>query len=339
MTGQRKWGSATVMAWIGCLGAAVLLVRSSAAQDLLSYRGEPVSSEVERMYTRGLTFLARTQADPGGWDGMYGREPAVVGLAVLAMLAHGDDPNTGPYGVAIGRGLSFILQSAKPENGYIGSSMYNHGFATLALAEAYGVVKDPRIGPALKKAVDLILSSQSRNNFGAWRYAPENRDADTTVSGAQMVALVAARNAGIAVPDQAISSGVKFFRQCQTSDGGFGYTGADSPNAPRTAIGTTVLALARQKHSAEFKAALHAVEQFGFDETAYAHYYLYYGAQAVFQGDMELWRKWNVQNVERLAATQNEDGSWNSTHGPVFCTATALLSMALNYRFLPIYER
>jgi len=34
------------------------------------------------------------------------------------------------------------------------------------------------------------------NTFGAWRYSPESKDADTTVSGAQMVALFAARNAG-----------------------------------------------------------------------------------------------------------------------------------------------
>jgi hypothetical protein len=217
--------------------------------------------------------------------------------------------------------------------------MYTHGFSTLALAEAYGAVRDPRIGPALKKAVDFILSAQSRNSFGAWRYQPDSRDADTTVSGAQMVALLAARNAGIAVPDQAINNGLKFFRQCQTSDGGFGYTGAYGPNAPRTAIGATVLALTRQTHSAEFKAALHALEQFGFDETTYAYYYVYYAAQGIFHGDMECWRKWNAQNMGRLAAAQNEDGSWNGGHGPVFCTATALLSLALNYRFLPIYER
>ncbi len=79
--------------------------------------------------------------------------------------------------------------------------MYNHGFSTLALAEAYGAVDDPRLGPALQKAVRLIVSAQEANSLHAWRYSPDAKDADTTVSGAQMVALFAARNAGIPVPE------------------------------------------------------------------------------------------------------------------------------------------
>ena len=120
--------------------------------------------------------------------------------------------------------------------------MYNHGFSTLALAESYGAVQDPRLGPALQKAVDLILTSQAHNPFGAWRYSPESPDADTTVSGAQMVALFAARNAGIGVPEDAINKALKFFASCQTPDGGIGYTGPGGPNAARTSIGALVFA-------------------------------------------------------------------------------------------------
>ena len=58
-------------------------------------------------------------------------------------------------------------------------------FATLALAELYGAVDDPRVGPALQRAVTLILEAQKRNQKGAWRYRPESNDADTTVSGGQ----------------------------------------------------------------------------------------------------------------------------------------------------------
>ena len=103
--------------------------------------------------------------------GSAGKQPAIAGLAVLAMLAHGDDPNSGPYATAIKRGLDFLLKSQDSRTGYIGSSMYNHGFATLALAESYGAVQDDRLGPALEKAVALSLSSQLRNPAGAWRYS------------------------------------------------------------------------------------------------------------------------------------------------------------------------
>ena len=53
------------------------------------------------------------------------------------------------------RCVNYILSKQNRGSGYIGDSMYNHGFATLALAEAYGMVRDDRIGPALRKAVAL----------------------------------------------------------------------------------------------------------------------------------------------------------------------------------------
>ena len=106
----------------------------------------------------------------------------------MAFLAHGEDPNHGPYSKNIRNGIQFIIENQSSTNGYIGSSMYNHGFATLALAEAYGVLRDEKLALALKDAVELILSAQERNNRGAWRYTPDSQDADTTVTGAQMVA-------------------------------------------------------------------------------------------------------------------------------------------------------
>ena len=110
--------------------------------------------------------------------------------------------------------------------------MYNHGFSTLALAESYGAVQDDRLGPALEKAVALSLSSQSHNPENAWRYSPESHDADTTVAGAIFVSLIAARNAGIAVPEDAIKSALAFYKKCALPGGGFGYTGRDGPSGP-----------------------------------------------------------------------------------------------------------
>jgi hypothetical protein len=194
------------------------------------------------------------------------------------------------------------------------------------------------LGPALEKAVKLIISSQSRNPFNAWRYSPESMDADTTVSGAQMVALFAARNAGIAVPEDAIQKGLRFFLKCQTPEGGFGYTGATSPNGARTAIGCLMLALSKEKKSKEFQAAFKYLKSAAPD-ASYQQYYLYYASQAFFQASPEAWNDWNRRNIKTLASTQNDDGSWDGQFGPTFSTAASLLSLALNYRYLPIYER
>lgn len=309
------------------------------AQQLYTGSAGAVAGEVDRMYVRGLQYLARTQTAEGGWpDEPPNGEPAVTSLAVISLLAHGDDPNFGPYNTTLRRGLDYVLKHSDHVTGMIGTTMYNHGFATLALAESYGAVDDPRLGPALQKAVRLIVSAQAKNNFHAWRYSPEATDADTTVSGAQMVALLAARNAGIPVPEQSIQNGLNFFLSCQTPDGGFGYISPIAPNATRTAIGCVVLALARQKNTPAFKAAFNFLKT-SRPDAQYPQYFLYYVSQAYFHGSPELWQSWNRENIAFLRATQGGEGNWDGQLGPTFATAGSLLSLALNYRYLPIYER
>ena len=309
------------------------------AQQLFTDQFDLAASEVDRLYVKGLQFLAASQSDQGNWsDRPYGMEPGVVGLALVSLLAHGDDPNHGPYAITIKRSLDFILSEQNQQTGYIGRTMYNHGFATLSLAEAYGAVMDERIGPALKRAIGLILESQSQNPSHAWRYSPESQDADTTVSGAQMVSLFAARNAGLSVPQEAIEQGIEYFLSCQTKDGGFGYTSASGANSPRTAIGCLVLALAKRKDTPAFQSAFGYLKK-ASQSNNYYHYYLYYGAQAFFHASPEEWNRWNQENITALKQSQNPDGSWDGQFGTTFSTAASLLSMALNYRFLPIYER
>lgn len=308
------------------------------AQQLFTEDNAANPVVIDRMYLQGLRFLAQTQMKDGKWAENYGSQPGVVGLSVVAFLAHGDDPNFGPFSASIRSGLDFILNNQNKETGYIGTSMYNHGFATLALAEAYGAVDEPRLGPALDKAVQLILISQKQNPKGGWRYSPESKEADTTVSGAQMVALLAARNAGLAVEESAIQRGLQFFQSCKTTEGGYGYTGPAGPNSARTAIGVLVLALAKQKSTPEYKSAFEYLEKAPL-ENHYYQYYLYYAAQAYFHSSPAAWRKWNAANIASLSATQNKNGSWDGPFGTTFATSASLLSLALNYRFLPIYER
>ncbi len=319
--------------------AAALAPVSLSAQQLYTGSASLVAEEVDHMYTKAMQFLVRTQSPQGDWpDETPNDKPAVNGLAVICLLAHGDDPNFGPYSTTIHRGLDFILTQMDAKTGYIGTSMYNHGFATLALAESYGAVDDLRLGPALQKAVALIVSAQKVNNSHAWRYSPESADADTTVSGAQMVALLAARNAGMAVPEETIQNGLKFFLSCQTPEGGMGYISPAAPNATRTAIACVVFALAREKNTAAFKNAF-AFLKVTEPDRQYPQYFLYYASQAYFHGSPELWQNWNRANIKALRATQTPDGNWEGQFGPTFSTAGSLLSLALNYRYLPIYER
>ncbi len=326
------------------LQVLIFLIFSSSAfaQEIFgSTIGDLVPAEVEKMYKSGLEYLVKNQQPDGAWGSDYGsREPGVIGLAVLAILAHGEDPNFGPYAVTVKRAVDNILKQQNSSTGMIGSSMYNHGFSTLALAEVYGVLDDDRLGPALEKAVKLLLSSQAQNPYNAWRYSPTGKDADTTAAGACMVALFAARNAGVGVPQASIDKGLEYYKKCQSSDGGFGYTNAGGSNTPRSAIGTLVYALARKKNTQVWKSAFEYIKANKSETDNYHYYYtMYYLPQALFQSDVEEWRNWNIVHIKSIAAKQSSSGSWNGDNGTTFATACALLSLALNYRFLPIYER
>lgn len=306
-------------------------------------RGTQVPPAVEKIYTAGLRYLVGAQKSDGSFADQNGGEPATAGLSALAFLAHGDDPERGPYAEGIRRCMEYLFAKTQ-SNGMIGFSMYNHAFGTLALAEAYGSVRDPRIGPALRSALTLILASQQQNPNRAWRYSPTTKEADSTVTGACFVALIAARNAGLEVPDSALSDALNYLAECQVpADGTIGYQPKAAPHGPSTtAIGVAAFAYARKHSDATCARALEALKEIlssGVQAGHYAHYFEYYVAQALFQTDYPAWEKWNSRRVEQLAQMQNPDGSIDGPLGASISTAMGLLSLALNYRYLPVYER
>lgn len=301
--------------------------------------GEGLPPGVESMYRAGLQFLARTQTPQGHWPDQYGQQPGVVGFAVMAFLAAGEDPNFGPHHTTIRRAVESIVSQQNTQTGYIGNSMYNHGFAALALAELYGHLHEPDVGLPLRRAVDLILNAQNQNPQGAWRYTPISQDADTTVSGGQLVTLFAARNAGLYVPQENIDNALQFFRETMDPRGGIGYTSNTGGNSTRSAIASLNFSLANDFSSHESRRIFEFLRHNRDGSASYIFYHFYYMAQALFQGDMSEWRVWNAQIIRLFEATQQPDGSWNGPRGPTFSTSAALLTLALNYRLMPIYER
>jgi hypothetical protein len=317
--------------------------------------GEKVSSEVKIVYQRGLDYLVKNQHQDGSWGGA--QENGITSLCLLAFLASGSDPNFGPYSPQVHRALRRIIRSQNASTGYIPSSMYHHGFGMLALAEAYGGVDEsilwndstpggtPRsIGKALELAVRCAITSQKKNNAGGWRYSPGDNSADTSVSGAVLMGLLAARNAGIEVPDNVIDRAIGYYRSCTSAESGMvAYTGGiggfgESMN--RSSVATLVYAVAKRKDLKEYEATLqHITTRLEHQEGSYPFYFRYYMAQALFQGDFEAWTKWKRENGQYLREIQQDDGSFAASHGPAYGTAMALLSLALDFRFLPIYER
>lgn len=318
----------------------LLSVQQVCSQDLPGRKDDVIPQQVELIYERGLQYLAKSQNAKGHWDDGVGSEPGVVGLCVAAFLAHGEDPNNGPHAPVIRKALDYIISQQNDTNGYIGNNMYNHCFATKALAESYGVIDHPDVANSLKKAVALILSAQERNKFKAWRYQPDSKDADTTVTGGQLVTLFAARNAGLEVPQKAINDGLAYIAQCRGADGSVGYTSPSGGKPTLTAIGSLCLSLAKERDSKPYRASLEFLKKnLDYRDRYYPFYYEYYMSQALFHADEETWREWNQRNIRYMATLQGRDGSFPGNQGASFNTAGALLSLALNYRFLPIYEK
>ncbi|MFO0852040.1 MAG: prenyltransferase/squalene oxidase repeat-containing protein [Gemmataceae bacterium] len=332
-----------------------VLAAPATAQPPNATVGEAVPRDVREVYDKGLQYLVKTQTEHGGWTGGESG-PGITGLGLMAFLASGEDPNFGLYSTAVRRAVRSLVAAQDGTTGILGSSMYHHGFAMLALAEAYGVVDDrqvwpdgkkPRsIGAALELAVRAAITSQKRNPLGAWRYSPAASDADTSVSGAVLVGLLAARNAGIEVPDEAIDRAVSYYTKMTSGSGQVAYAGGFGgfdESLARISIATLVYSLARRKDLPQFKATLNYLvdkaEFTGRSGFGWEDYQRYYQAQALFQGDVEAWKKWNRQLVRQLKAAQQAEGSIPGQHGAAVGTSFSLLALALNYRFLPIYER
>ena len=156
-----------------------------------------------------------------------------------------------------------------------------------------------------------------------------------------LVGLLAARNAGIEVPDTAIDNAIGYYKSMTSPQGHVAYSGMGyDESIARISIGTLVYALARRTDLPQYKATLgFLVGRPEQDASPYQEYARYYQAQALFQGNIEAWEKWNKQLIRKLKASQREDGSFTGQFGQSTSTSLSLLALALNYRLLPIYER
>jgi hypothetical protein len=300
---------------------------------------------VDEVYTRGVQFLINTQTQDGCWvdPNGHGKDPGAVGLCMLAIMAQGSDPMSGPHAAPIHQSIRYILAHQDEKSGMIGDTMYSHGFATLALAEAYGMVTDIQMGDPLKRAINLILSAQQQNPKKAWRYRPDAIDADSTVTGCQLMALFAARNAGIEIPEQAITSGLNYFSDTTNDRGIVGYEEKSSREEATDMTMTSIALLCHQlskiKSSSNDLMLDYLKSHEGYNNKNHYFYHKYYYSQALFHADPDFWIKWNASHLQGMRQMQQADGCFDSNVKSPIDTALGLLSLALNYRFLPIYER
>lgn len=279
----------------------------------------------------------------------YRGNVAVVSLAGMAWMAQGSTPGRGRYGRETSLALAYVLANAQ-DSGFINNRslsderpMYGHGFATLFVAECYGMAPRSDLREKLSRAVKLIVATQ--NDEGGWRYFPRREDADISVTVCQMMALRAARNAGMSVPAQAIDKATDFVKKSQNADGGFVYKLQEGgPSAfPRSAAAIVGLYSAGIYQGPEISKGTQYLMQFlpqpGAALREYYFYGHYYAALAMWQTGGASWARWYPAIREELVAKQRSDGSWNDLISPEVATAMACLILQVPNNYLPIFQR
>ncbi|MEQ8764916.1 MAG: terpene cyclase/mutase family protein [Planctomycetota bacterium] len=337
----------------------------------------------EERVERGLSWLAARQVtegpDRGSWIADVGFKlndnyrvtqdksghVGVTSLACMAFMAGGHLPGRGKYGDVVEEGLQYVLRAVSDEDGYVtdnGTRMYSHAFATLFLAEIYGMTKRADVRAKLQLAIDLIVRSQ--NESGSWRYLPMAKDSDMSITVCQVMALRAARNIGIKVPRTTIDRAIEYvknsavredqysrynFGRGRNEKGSFKYQlkeGARS-SFPLTAAGITTLYGAGIYSDADIDAGLQYLRT-NYDDLIdfyRYHYFFYYGnyyaVQATYIAGGKAWTWYWNRITDDLFQNQQPDGNWKNNVGPgdSFATAVACLILQIPYGYLPIFQR
>jgi len=312
---------------------------------------EFVSPATQQSIDRGLAWLAARQQPDGSWgtEGLYRQNAAVTALAGIAFLSAGHVPGQGKYGSHVQRAVSFLIDCESsagfihaPES-RIHGPMYEHGFATLFLAEVYGMSPTDELKEKLKAAVALIVNSQNRE--GGWRYQAQRRDADVSVTVCQIMALRAARNAGIHVPKETVDECIDYVKKCQNSDGGFRYQLSYRTQSvfARSAAGLVALYSAGIYEGREVEKALkYLSSQRDHVFRAEQHYFYghYYAVQAMWHAGDRYWRRWYPAIRDELTSQQLADGSWSDVQvSPEYGTAMACVILQMPNNYLPIFQR
>jgi hypothetical protein len=233
--------------------------------------------------------------------------------------------------------------------------MYNHGLATLCLSEVWGQTRDPRVSEKLHKAIELHIRCQGP--MGSWTYQPKAQDGDMSITIMQVLALRAAKDAGVPVPKETIDRALKYVFYCKNPpDGngftGFGYSGPSGAKFSTTSAAVMALQVCGDYKPGDLKGGLEYIinaRKTRMDQNEWYMYGHYYAGQAIFQssrfqGFEKFWKFWYPSISQELMSKQVKSGqnrgSFTVQGAPgMLGTAWPVLVLAIPYNYLPIYQK
>ena len=313
------------------------------------------SDGTEKAIRASIQWLAENQEDDGRWDskkhGAKGKfDTGNTGLSLLCFYGWGArHDRDSKYRNHVKKALDYLI-SIQSEDGDLGGGglMYCHAIASIALCEAYGITKDPRLREPAQRSIDYTLAAQSKTK-GGWRYHPGN-DSDTSITGWQYMALHSAKLAGLKVPQENFDRARGWLDRAGGGKHGglYGYQGPakNSPAMIATGMFCRQLDLVPPGSGMQIESA-NQLKRHPMESRRLDYYYIYYATLALYQHQGPIWDKWNEQLKDTLPRIQektgSKKGSWEASRGlagnggRVASTALATLSLEVYYRILPIY--
>ena len=152
---------------------------------------------------------------------------------------------------------------------------------------------------------------------------------------------------GARSPRENIDRAVDYLKRCAVPGGGFAYQPGQRPNNPRTGTGILALEICGEHLSPEAVAGAEYLRQApaasGRAPTSSTRSTT--APRRMFQMGDKYFLAYYPKLVPILLDHQERDGSWLSgdgndrSGGRNYCTAMAVLALAVEYRYLPIYQR
>ena len=340
--------------WFIVIALVFLLPCRGRAQEANLRDTVKVDEKTDAVIKSALKFLASKQLPNGAWGTAEEetRHPiAITGYTLMAFQAAGQLPAEGEFGKNVSAGMQYLLDSTAPDgimgNRNDGQYMYGHGVASIALAELYGQTRSPAMRIKLDRIIRVIIASQ--NPEGGWRYRPIARDADISVTVLQVVALRAAKNAGLEVPQATIDNAVKYVKRCyHPPSGGFTYQPQRDPGFARTAAAIYSLQVCGLYEDPMVKRGAEYLLKNNKNHDQWFTYGNFYAAPALYMLGGDTWKNWYAQikdTLLRAVTTKGETAYWDGkldqghSTGPVYCTAVYTMILAMPYHYIPLYQR
>ncbi len=326
------------------------------------------TADSERAVAGALNWLARHQNSDGSW-GCTGftrqcKDPscsahaakagadypmAATAFGLLPFFAGGQTHKTaGPYNKVIYNGLLWMSKNQDPKTGRLGGgNMYEHGLATIAVCEAYGLSKDQTLRKVAQDAVGYIVDAQN-DSSGGWHYtANPPTVGDTSVVGWQLMGLKSAQMAGLTVPPATLTKSKNFLKSVSKGKAGglFSYMPEGGPTPAMSAVGLLCNQYSGMKRTdpAMIEGMNYVMSNLGGAKND--SYFLYYATQVMHNLPGPEWDTWNRNARKHLIGTQIKEGcaggSWpvaGHTAGPIMATSIHALTLEVYYRYLPLYQ-